>query len=154
MEKLYKIITLIGFTCVLLRGCPVYAQQIGEICSQSTTVVTLKSIIPTEGVIECIPDSLGHYYWQAMGAGVARYDSSNTCNLAGTLRWNGSAIQFCDGSNWQSLGGGTTLVVGGCQRDWSSCPNGYRTTSYFSPGTYNCCDRCGNPSWKYTVCSQ
>jgi hypothetical protein len=76
---------------------------------------------------------------------------------AGTIRWNTSSLAFegCNGSSWQPIGGGgLTTVVGGCQTYWSSCPAGYRATSYFSPGTYNCCDRCGNPAWRYTVCSQ
>ncbi|MFY9288459.1 MAG: hypothetical protein WAO98_08145 [Alphaproteobacteria bacterium] len=138
----------------LLLACQAHAQQIGQSCPASDMVRTVKSVVATQGVIQCIPDEAGNYFWQPMGAGVARYDGSAICNTAGALRWNGSAIQFCDGTTWQSIGGGTTLVVGGCQFTFSDCPVGYRVTSYFSPGTYNCCDRCGNPSWKYTVCSQ
>jgi hypothetical protein len=76
--------------------------------------------------------------------------------LVGAIRYNPATAAFegCNGSSWQSIGGGITMVVGGCQTGWSACPAGYRATSYFSPGTYNCCDKCGNPSWKYTVCSQ
>lgn len=77
---------------------------------------------------------------------------------AGAMRWNAASAVFegCNGASWQPLGGGggNTLVAGGCQTYWSSCPAGYHATSYFSPGTYNCCDRCGNPAWRYTVCSQ
>ncbi len=76
---------------------------------------------------------------------------------AGAMRWNDSASAFegCNGANWQPIGGsGNTIVEGGCQTYWSGCPAGYHATSYFSPGTYNCCDRCGNPAWRYTVCSQ
>ena len=76
---------------------------------------------------------------------------------AGTMRWNQvlSSFEGCNGTSWQAIGGGgNTLIAGGCQTYWSSCPGGYHPTSYFSPGTYNCCDRCGNPAWRYTVCSQ
>ncbi|MDR3423952.1 MAG: hypothetical protein P4M13_02580 [Alphaproteobacteria bacterium] len=81
---------------------------------------------------------------------------SGATNGEGTQRYNyGTHIyEFCNGSSWQPFGGSTTMVVGGCQTYWSSCPAGYQATSYFSPGTYNCCDRCGNPAWRYTVCSQ
>ncbi|MFY9287905.1 MAG: hypothetical protein WAO98_05330 [Alphaproteobacteria bacterium] len=141
-------------SAVLAFACSAHAQQIGEACPSDDKVKTAKSIIATQGVIECIPDEAGNYFWQPMGAGIARYDVSGVCSTAGSLRWNGSSIQFCNGIGWQSIGGGTTVVVGGCQFTFSECPVGYRATSYFSPGTYNCCDRCGNPSWKYTVCSQ
>ncbi|MFY9288168.1 MAG: hypothetical protein WAO98_06665 [Alphaproteobacteria bacterium] len=151
MKKLYCTVALFGVA--LAFAWPVSAQQIGVVCPASENVSTVKSLIPTEGIIQCIPDELGRYYWQPMGAGIARYDTTGLCTTEGSVRWNGSAIQFCDGTSWQSLGGGTTLVVGGCQTSFSDCPAGYRITSYFSPGTYNCCDRCGNPSWKYTVCS-
>jgi hypothetical protein len=76
---------------------------------------------------------------------------------AGAMRWNASSSAFegCNGSSWQPIGGsGNTIVEGGCQTYWSGCPGGYHATSYFSPGTYNCCDKCGNPAWRYTVCSQ
>ena len=153
MKKLYLGAVLLG--AVAAFACQAQAQQIGQACPASPeNVRTVKSSTPTEGVIQCIPDTAGNYFWQPMGAGVARYDSTASCSIAGTLRWNGTAIQFCNGSSWQSIGGGPTLVVGGCQTFWSGCPQGYTATSYFSPGTYNCCDRCGNPSWKYTVCSQ
>jgi hypothetical protein len=74
---------------------------------------------------------------------------------AGAIRWNTSTLAFegCNGSVWQSLGG-LTIIEGGCQTYWSSCPTGYIATSYFSPGTYNCCDKCGNPAWRFTVCSR
>ncbi|MDR3560893.1 MAG: hypothetical protein P4N59_05570 [Negativicutes bacterium] len=74
----------------------------------------------------------------------------------GTQRYNPSlhAYEYCNATSWTTMGGGMTLVVGGCQYSWSTCPAGYRATSYFSPGTYNCCDKCGNPAWRYTVCSQ
>jgi len=80
-----------------------------------------------------------------------------SASQAGTMRWNPSTSAFegCNGSSWQPIGGGgNTIVEGGCQTYWSGCPGGYHPTSYFSPGTYNCCDRCGNPAWRYTVCSQ
>jgi hypothetical protein len=84
--------------------------------------------------------------------------SSVVCDVghAGAIRFNpaSGAFEGCNGANWQAIGGGLTLVVGGCQTSWSDCPAGYTATSYFSPGTYNCCDRCGNPAWRYTVCSQ
>ena len=140
---------------VCFTPCPANAQRIGQACSSDPdTVRTLKSIVPTEGVIECIPNSDGNYFWQPMGAGIARYDSTTACSVAGNVRWNGSSIQFCNGSSWQGVGGGKTTVVGGCQTYWSTCPAGYVATSYLSPGTYNCCDKCGNPAWRYTVCSQ
>lgn len=127
--------------------------QIGQTCLILGT--TQLSYIQTEGVIECIPDSGGNLFWQPMGAGTARYDNSLSCSIAGMLRWNGQTIQYCDGAQWQSFGGSSqTLVVGGCLTAYAACPNGYHSTSYFEPGTYNCCDRCSNPSWKYTVCAQ
>jgi len=90
----------------VLFACSARAQQIGLPCTtQPTMVPTVKSIIPSEGVVECIPDANGNYFWQPMGAGIARYDSTNTCNTAGSLRWNGSALQYCDGTNWQAIGG-------------------------------------------------
>ena len=134
---------------------PASAQQVGQGCTVSTdTITTTRSAVLSQGVLECIPDGNGKSSWQAMGAGIARYDTSSSCTIAGGLRWNGSAVQYCNGSSWQSFGTSQTLVTGGCQTSWSGCPSGYHATSYFSPGTYNCCDKCGNPSWKYTVCSQ
>ncbi|MFY9286904.1 MAG: hypothetical protein WAO98_00210 [Alphaproteobacteria bacterium] len=149
-----RFLQIIVYGSLLLSCQTSHAQQIGQACPASDTVRTIKSDVASQGVIQCIIDDAGNYYWQPMGAGIARYDSSGVCSTAGSVRWNGSAIQFCDGISWQSIGGGTTLVIGGCQFTFSDCPVGYRVTSYFSPGTYNCCDRCGNPSWKYTVCSQ
>jgi hypothetical protein len=76
---------------------------------------------------------------------------------AGSMRWNAATLVFegCNGSSWQPIGGTSmTIVTGGCQTYWSSCPTGFQVTSYFSPGTYNCCDKCGNPAWRYTVCSK
>jgi hypothetical protein len=157
MNKITTATALIGLMGAF--ACPVYAdpipitQQVGWPCTPRPELATERSYFPIQGAMECIPDENGNFYWQALGGGTARYDITSTCSVAGTLRWNGAAIQYCDGSNWQSLGG-TTLVVGGCQTYWSACPAGYNATSYFSPGTYNCCDRCSNPAWRYTVCSQ
>ncbi len=161
MKRLYIIA---AFLCVLLFVQTAHAQtvqppqtsptvQIGQTCVNLGS--TQLSYIQTQGVIECIPDTSGNLFWQPMGAGGTRYDNSAACTTAGMLRWNGNQIQYCDGSQWQNFGGvGQTLVVGGCLTAYQDCPAGYIATSYFSPGTYNCCDRCGNPSWKYTVCSQ
>jgi len=105
------------------------AQKIGDVCTAAAnTTPTVRSIIPSEGAIECIPDSNGNYYWQPMGAGIARYDSTGACSIAGSVRWNGSAIQFCNGSGWQAIGGGgLTIIEGGCQTYWSGCPAGYQS---------------------------
>jgi hypothetical protein len=93
------------FGALTLFSPPAFGQQVGQACSTPTNnTPTLQSVVPTEGIIECIPDINGNYFWQAMGAGVARYDSTGACNVAGSLRWNGSAIQFCNGSGWQSIG--------------------------------------------------
>jgi hypothetical protein len=95
------------FGVVATFACPAYAQQVGQACTTvSTNTPTQQSIIPTEGIIECIPDINGNYFWQPMGAGIARYDITVACNVAGALRWNGSAIQVCNGSGWQSIGSG------------------------------------------------
>ncbi len=111
-----------------------------------------------QGAINCAPivtdaagDIVTNGYMQ-MGGANAPCDGAHV----GVIRFNPARIAFegCTGSSWQSLGGGNTLVMGGCQTDWSQCPSGYHATSFFSPGTYNCCDRCGNPAWRYTVCSQ
>lgn len=113
-----------------------------------------------QGGINCVPiatDAQGNM----AAAGFVQVGSTTTPCVgvrAGAIRFNAASYAFegCNGTNWQPLGGGggTTLVVGGCQSYWSACPAGYRATSYFSPGAYGCCDRCWNPSWRYTVCSQ
>jgi hypothetical protein len=66
---------------------------------------TARSQDVRQGVLECIPDASGNYHWQAMGAGIVLYDVSSACSTPGMLRWNGSAIQYCNGSSWQSLVG-------------------------------------------------
>jgi hypothetical protein len=111
-----------------------------------------------QGGINCVPiqtDAAGDI--QTNGY-LQLGNSSAPCdgNHVGAMRYNTSTYAFegCNGSGWQSIGGGNTIVEGGCQGGWSGCPAGYHATSYFSPGTYNCCDRCGNPAWRYTVCSQ
>jgi hypothetical protein len=79
-----------------------------------------------------------------------------TADTLGAVRYNPArpGEEWCNGTSWNNLGGGLTIVAGGCQTYWASCPAGYVATSYFSPGTYNCCDKCGSPAWLYTVCSQ
>jgi hypothetical protein len=92
---------------VVAFAYPAHAQQVGEACTGSAAnITTVRSTIETEGVIQCIPNSQGQYFWQAMGAGVALYDNTASCTIAGMLRWNGSAIQYCNGSIWNNLGGG------------------------------------------------
>jgi hypothetical protein len=41
-------------------------------------------------------------------------DSTATCNsgAAGAVRWHSSAIQYCNGSSWGALGGGSTFAAG------------------------------------------
>ncbi len=111
-----------------------------------------------QGGINCVPiatDAQGDLsasgYIQA-GGSAAICSSANP----GAIHYNPSlqTIEWCNGSSWQGISGGNTLVAGGCLTYWAGCPAGYHPTSYFSPGTYNCCDRCGNPAWRYTVCSQ
>ena len=132
-------------------ACPSGTQQV---LSYSGTVSP-----GPQGGINCVPiatDAAGDM--EASGYVQMGYTSVN-CDggHAGAIRYNPSTIAFegCNGSSWQAIGGGgNTIVEGGCQTYWSGCPGGYHATSYFSPGTYNCCDKCGNPAWRYTVCSQ
>ncbi len=110
-----------------------------------------------QGGINCVPiqtDAAGDLV--ASGY-IQPGNSSAVCipSMVGAMRYNTATMAFegCNGSNWQGIGG-STIVEGGCLTYWAGCPAGYTATSYFSPGTYNCCDRCGNPAWRYTVCSQ
>jgi len=111
-----------------------------------------------QGGINCVPIATDAQGDLAAGGYIQAGNTSAACyaGTAGAIRFNPATLAFegCNGSSWQSIGGGNTVVTGGCSTGWAGCPVGYHPTSYFSPGTYNCCDRCGNPSWKYTVCSQ
>jgi hypothetical protein len=111
-----------------------------------------------QGGINCVPISTDAAGDMAASGYVQMGNTSVACTAAraGSIRFNTAtgAFEGCNGASWQALGGGKTLVVGGCQGGWSACPASYTATSYFSPGTYNCCDKCGNPAWRYTVCSQ
>jgi hypothetical protein len=132
------------------------------VCPSGTQQILSYSGTPeggAQGGINCVPIKTDAQGNMTASGYVQMGNTSVACNAsrAGSLRFNSSTLTFegCNGSNWQALGGGgQTLVAGGCLTAWASCPAGYHATSYFSPGTYNCCDRCGNPSWKYTVCSQ
>ena len=113
----------------------------------------------TQAGINCVPISTDAQGDLAASGYVKAGNTTAACYgaTAGAIRFNTASLAFegCNGSSWQAIGGGgNTLIAGGCQTYWSSCPGGYHPTSYFSPGTYNCCDRCGNPAWRYTVCSQ
>lgn len=131
------------------------------VCPSGTQQILSYSGTPVggaQGGINCVPIQTDAYGNMAASGFIQVGNTNVACaaGRAGAIRFNAATVAFegCNGTNWQALGGGTTLVVGGCLTDWAGCPTGYRVTSYFSPGTYNCCDRCGNPSWKYTVCSQ
>lgn len=132
------------------------------VCPSGTQQVLSYSGTPTggaQGGINCVPIATDAQGNMATNGYVQLGYSQAICNAgrAGAIRFNAATTAFegCNGSAWQPIaGGGTTMVVGGCLTAWAGCPSGFRATSYFSPGTYNCCDRCGNPSWKYTVCSQ
>ncbi len=78
---------------------------VGAACSPTVpaSIITTKSQNLIEGAVQCIPNDAGQYYWQPLGAGIARYDTTASCTIAGTLRWNGSSIQYCDGANWQAF---------------------------------------------------
>jgi hypothetical protein len=111
---------------------------IGQSCPSGALGTTQLSGNLQEGVIQCIPDGNGNYIWQAEG-GVARYDSTGGCSVAGTLRWNGSAMQYCDGGNWQNFGSVPSGTICGMQTNGdnfgarcegyspydSQCPPGY-----------------------------
>jgi hypothetical protein len=162
--------TLLGVLAAY--ACPAYADgSIGMLpptplgskvdCPAGTQQLLSYSGTPMGGPqagINCVPvttDAAGDVTasgYVQMGHTSVACDASH----AGAVRFNSATLIFegCNGVSWQAIGGGTTVVVGGCMASWASCPAGYRATSYFSPGTYNCCDRCGNPAWRYTVCSQ
>ena len=173
--KLRKATALAGVVCALLLSCPHTAKAVENIqmipptplgsmtvCPSGTQQVLSYSGTPTGGAqagINCVPITTDAQGDMAASGFVQLGQSSAACNasLAGAMRFNPATVAFegCNGTSWATIGGGgQTMVVGGCSRSWSGCPGGYHPTSYFSPGTYNCCDRCGNPSWKYTVCSQ
>ena len=156
-------------------GWPVLANSAGPIqmlpptpigsmtvCPSGTQQVLSYSGAPqggTQGGINCVPITTDAQGDLVASGYIKAGNSTVVCSAttAGAIRFNPSTLSFegCNGSNWRALGGaGITAVVGGCQTYWSSCPSGYQATSYFSPGTYNCCDKCGNPAWRYTVCSQ
>ncbi len=105
MNKFYRTIALFGAVAAL--PCPAFGQQIGQACTGSTVnIATARSTIETQGILQCIPNSNGDFFWQPMGAGTVLYDNSATCSIAGELRWNGTKIQYCNGSNWANFGGG------------------------------------------------
>jgi hypothetical protein len=104
MESFYR--TLAYWALFALAIHPVHAQglqppqgvpptqQIGQSCPATPGLETVRSYIQTQGAIECIPDQNGNYFWQPMGAGNARYDTTATCSVAGKLvehdaEWNG-----------------------------------------------------------------
>lgn len=89
------------FLCLLSASAR--AEVIGEACAnEGAEIRTTKSQISSEGVIQCIPDMNGNFWWQAVG-GVARYDTTTTCSVAGAIRWNGTAFQGCYGTEWKSF---------------------------------------------------
>ena len=108
--------------------------------------------------INCVPITTDAQGNMAASGYIKPGNSTVACSvsLQGAMRYNPASMAFegCNGTSWQAIGGGLTIIEGGCQTYWSTCPTGYTATSYFSPGTYNCCDKCGNPAWRYTVCSQ
>lgn len=134
MNKILTV-TLLGVATAF--ACPAYAQtvQVGQACQgDPANLQTSRSVIASQGVVECIPDSAGNYSWQPMGAGIARYDATPACNIAGTVRWNGSAIQYCNGASWQSLGGaggaGKLYWDGNWTGDRYWCDPGYHIVAF------------------------
>ncbi|MGB9152207.1 MAG: hypothetical protein WCD70_03865 [Alphaproteobacteria bacterium] len=132
------------------------------VCPSGTQQVLSYSGTPqggAQGGINCVPIATDAQGDLAASGYIQAGQTSDACTStnAGAIRFNKSTVAFegCNGSSWQAIGGGgLTIIEGGCQTYWSGCPAGYTPTSYFSPGTYNCCDKCGNPAWRYTVCSQ
>ncbi len=60
---------------------------------------------PKQGILACLLNANGGHFWQPTNAGNTLYDNSTTCSTAGQLRWNGSTVQFCNGSSWSNIGG-------------------------------------------------
>jgi hypothetical protein len=93
---------------LLICAVPAIAQSvlIGQPCPGGTSAISTQASTNQQvGILGCIPDGNGNYRWQPENGGMARYDSTASCTVAGTMRWNGSAMQYCDGASWQSLGG-------------------------------------------------
>ncbi len=158
---------LIG--ALVLYACPALADGIQMlpptpigttvVCPSGTQqLLSYSGATSGQAGINCVPiraDAVGDI---SMNGYLQLGNSSAPCDgtRVGAIRFNPatSAFEGCNGANWQAIGGGITMVVGGCQSEWSACPAGYRATSYFSPGSYNCSDNCGSTAWLYTVCSQ
>jgi hypothetical protein len=80
-----------------------------------------------------------------MGAGIALYDATATCRIPGTIRWNGSAMQYCNGSSWASLGG-----VGNGALHWNGDWNGnafWCDAGYHIVGFHYNCGCSNNTTW-------
>ncbi len=93
---------------VLIASPASAAQIVGDACNGSAGLTsTVKSDIQTEGIIACIPDVNGNYFWQPENGGMARYDSTASCNTPGAIRWNGTGFQGCYGTQWKSLASGS-----------------------------------------------
>ena len=138
-DKFVKTATAVLALSFVCQCTPAEANPvIGQPCTMSDGITTTMSGNQQEGVIQCIPDGNGNYAWQAEG-GVARYDGTGGCSVAGTLRWNGSAMQYCDGGNWQNFGSVPSGTICGMQTNGdnfgarcegyspydSQCPPGY-----------------------------
>lgn len=119
--------------CMGLLCTHAQAAKIGETCSSQGETSTLLSSDPQEGVIQCIEDKNSIRHWQAMGAGVALYDRTATCSHAGTIRWNGSAVQYCDGASWKSFtgsGNGALHWSGNWTANTFWCDDGYHIVGF------------------------
>ena len=163
MKRQFIAAVLIG--AAICYACPANAQSIGQGCvNEANSLRTLKSVVPAEGVIECVPDSNGNYFWQAMGAGIARYDTTATCSIAGSLRWNGTSVQYCDGVNWQGLGGSgfpkshgviSASVSGGDENGTGIATWCYaQTDANGHPLIYQCTAGTGCWGWGYSTFNQ
>jgi len=131
--KTLTVVLIVIYALDILQSCSAHAEptiQIGQPCT--TLGMTTLSVIQMQGILECIPDGGGNLFWQPMGAGGARYDNSTSCSTAGMLRWNGSAIQYCNGTQWQTIGGGNGKLYwdGNWTGDTYWCDPGYHITTF------------------------
>lgn len=98
-----------GALAALLLAAPAAADVIvpGAACTPpaNNMITTQGSTNSQVGVVQCVPNSAGAFYWQAVGNGIVSYDTTATCSIAGQLRWNGAGVQFCDGGSWKDFGG-------------------------------------------------
>jgi hypothetical protein len=139
----WMIVFVLALVAIALNA---HAQEVGQACTADPSIVTTFSRIESQGVLECIPDSAGNFIWEPEGAGIARYDTTAVCTIAGNIRWNGSSMEYCNGSLWQSFGGNgfppnksatasfyvnPQLTSVQCQASTDNTGNVTMTTSYY-----------------------